>query len=97
MKKVDAHLIDELHDQFKQLDLTNDGLVTKKDLQLIAARKLRKVSYKLQLSDYKQKLRKQQSRRSVMHSALHLMASSRRLSVPKCSSADTQSNDTSMT
>mmetsp|Transcript_10911 Transcript_10911/g.16904 ORF Transcript_10911/g.16904 Transcript_10911/m.16904 type:complete len:523 (-) Transcript_10911:54-1622(-) len=96
MKKVDAHLIDELHDQFKQLDLTNDGLVTKKDLQLIAARKLRKVSYKLQLSDYKQQLRKQ-SRRSVMHSALHLMASSRRLSVPKCSSADTQSNDTSMT
>ncbi|KAK1745076.1 hypothetical protein QTG54_004367 [Skeletonema marinoi] len=30
MKKVDAHLIDELHDQFKQLDLTNDGLVTRK-------------------------------------------------------------------
>ncbi len=87
MKKVDAHLFDELHDQFRQLDLTNDGLVTKKDLQLLAARKLRKVSYKLQLSDYKHKLQNQ-SRRSVMHSALHLMTSSRRLSEAKCMSAD---------
>jgi potassium channel subfamily K len=56
MKKVDSNLFDELHDQFRQLDLNNDGVVTKKDLKLIAARKLRKVSYKLQLSDYKHKL-----------------------------------------
>ncbi|KAL7490660.1 hypothetical protein ACHAWT_000214 [Skeletonema menzelii] len=87
MKKVDANLFDELHEQFRQLDLTNDGRVTKKDLQLIAARKLRKVSYKLQLSNYKHKLQKQ-SRRSVMHSALQLMTSSRRLSQAKCTSAD---------
>jgi hypothetical protein len=82
MKKVDAHLFDELHDQFKQLDINNDGVVTKKDLQLIAARRLRKVSYKLQLSDYKHRLRTQ-SRKSIMHSALHLMSSGRRLSTAK--------------
>jgi hypothetical protein len=96
MKKVDAHLFDELHDQFKQLDVTNDGVVTKNDLQLIAARRLRKVSYKLQLSDYKHKLRKQ-SRQSIMHSALHLMSSSRRLSAAKRKSTDTQSYNTRIT
>lgn len=90
MKKVDAHLFDELHAQFKQLDINNDGVVTKRDLQLIAARKLRKVKYKLQLSDYKQKLRRQ-SQKSMMHSALDLMKSSRRLSAAKRKSADSRS------
>lgn len=82
MKKVESSLFDELHDQFKQLDLTNTGLVTKKDLQLIAERRLKKASYKLQLSDYKYKLRKQ-SQRSMIHSAL------RRMSVSSPSSTET--------
>ncbi len=99
MKKVDAHLFDELHDQFKQLDVTKSGLVTKRDLMLIAERKLRKASYKLELSHYKHELRsKSKSRRgSMMHSALHLLSSSRRLSSTKCMSAETQSNAASTT
>ncbi len=95
MKKVDAHLFDELHEQFKQLDVTKSGLVTKRDLMLIAERKLRKVSYKLELSHYKHELSSKSQRRSMVHSALHLMTSSRRLSSTKCMSADNQSNATS--
>lgn len=83
MKKVDAHLFDELHDQFKQLDVTKSGLVTKRDLMLIAERKLKKVSYKLELSEYKHKLRSKSQRRGMMHSALHLVSSSRHLSSTK--------------
>mmetsp|Transcript_639 Transcript_639/g.834 ORF Transcript_639/g.834 Transcript_639/m.834 type:complete len:537 (-) Transcript_639:28-1638(-) len=97
MKKIDAHLFDELHDQFKQLDVTKSGLVTKRDLMLIAERKLRKVSCKLELSHYKHTLKSKSQRRSMMHSALHLMSSSRRLSSTKYMSAGTQSNAASTT
>eukprot|EP00574_Skeletonema_japonicum_P008569 CAMPEP_0201724274 /NCGR_PEP_ID=MMETSP0593-20130828/8078_1 /ASSEMBLY_ACC=CAM_ASM_000672 /TAXON_ID=267983 /ORGANISM="Skeletonema japonicum, Strain CCMP2506" /LENGTH=531 /DNA_ID=CAMNT_0048215513 /DNA_START=88 /DNA_END=1683 /DNA_ORIENTATION=- len=97
MRKVDAHLFDELHDQFKQLDVTKSGLVTKRDLQLIVERKLRKASYKLELSAYKHKLSSKSQRRSMMHSALNLMTSSMRLSSMKCTSAGTQSNAASTT
>mmetsp|Transcript_7706 Transcript_7706/g.15448 ORF Transcript_7706/g.15448 Transcript_7706/m.15448 type:complete len:86 (+) Transcript_7706:2612-2869(+) len=57
MKKVDAQLLDDLHAQFCQLDTTGDGKITKRDLQVMAARKLRKVSHKLELSEYKHKLK----------------------------------------
>lgn len=90
MKKVDGKLFDELHDQFRQLDMNHDGVVTKKDLQLIAARKLRKVSYKLQLSDYKRQLYRQ-SRQSMMKSALHLMTSTKRLSTNRRGSVNSKS------
>ena len=90
MKKVDGKLFDELHDQFRQLDLNHGGVVTKNDLQLIAARKLRKVSYKLQLSDYKRQLYRQ-SRQSMMKSALHLMTSTKRLSTNRRVSVNSKS------
>jgi len=57
MKKVDAQLLDDLHAQFCHLDTTGDGKITKRDLQVMAARKLRKVSHKLELSEYKHKLK----------------------------------------
>ena len=92
MKKVDAHLFDALHEQFLQLDLNCDGVVTKDDLQLIASRKLRKVSKKLQLAEYKSKLARK-SRQSMMHSALHLMTSSRkRISTASYKSADNETH-----
>ena len=53
MKKVDGELFDDLHKQFLHIDMTGDGKITKKDLQIMAARKLRRVSHKLQLSEYK--------------------------------------------
>ena len=43
MNKVDGALFNDLRDQFRQLDMTGDGQITKKDLQIMATRKMRKV------------------------------------------------------
>lgn len=56
MKKIDADLFDELRNQFKEIDMTGDGLITKRDLTIIASRRLRRVSHKLELADYKVRL-----------------------------------------
>lgn len=53
MKKVDAKLFDDIHEQFKKIDVVGDGKITKKDLKLMAVRKIRKVHNKLALSVYK--------------------------------------------
>ncbi|KAL7482743.1 hypothetical protein ACHAW6_008404, partial [Cyclotella cf. meneghiniana] len=44
MKKVDAKLFDDLHHQFLRMDATGDGKITKNDLKIMAARKMRKVN-----------------------------------------------------
>lgn len=53
MKKVDAKLFDDIHEQFKKIDVVGDGKITKNDLKLMAVRKMRKVHNKLALSVYK--------------------------------------------
>ncbi len=53
MKKIDRELFDDLHDQFVQLDPTGDGQITKRDLTIMAARKMKSLRHKLQLSEYK--------------------------------------------
>ena len=50
---TDGDLFDALRDQFRQLDMTGDGIITKKDLTIMATRKMKKISHKLELSDYK--------------------------------------------
>lgn len=53
MKKVDGKIFDDLHNQFCQLDTTGDGKITKRDLMVITGRKMRRISHKLMLSEYK--------------------------------------------
>ncbi|KAL7510447.1 hypothetical protein ACHAXN_007565 [Cyclotella atomus] len=53
MKKVDAKLFDDLHLQFKKIDVVGDGKITKNDLKVMATRKMKKVHNKLALSVYK--------------------------------------------
>mmetsp|Transcript_9349 Transcript_9349/g.21087 ORF Transcript_9349/g.21087 Transcript_9349/m.21087 type:complete len:546 (+) Transcript_9349:107-1744(+) len=53
MKKIDGELFDDLREQFLRLDMTGDGRITKKDLTIMATRRLRKVSHKLELRKYK--------------------------------------------
>jgi hypothetical protein len=53
MKKVDAKLFDDLHLQFKKIDVIGDGKITKNDLKVMATRKMKKVHNKLALSVYK--------------------------------------------
>mmetsp|Transcript_8003 Transcript_8003/g.12944 ORF Transcript_8003/g.12944 Transcript_8003/m.12944 type:complete len:121 (-) Transcript_8003:367-729(-) len=61
MHKVDGALIDELCKQFKELDQTGDGNITKQDLKIMVTRKMRKVSHKLKLHSYKKRLLKTKS------------------------------------
>eukprot|EP00978_Attheya_sp_CCMP212_P030653 scaffold113525_cov46-Attheya_sp.AAC.1 len=56
MKKVDRDTLDILHSQFDELDLTHSGTLVKRDLELMARKRLRKVRKKLKLSAYKYKL-----------------------------------------
>ena len=53
MKKVEADMFDHLREQFKEMDQPGDGRITKRDLALMASRRLRKVSHKLKLAEYK--------------------------------------------
>jgi hypothetical protein len=53
MKKVDVKLFDDLHEQFRKMDVVGDGKITKNDLKIMAVRKMRKVHNKLALSAYK--------------------------------------------
>jgi Ca2+-binding EF-hand superfamily protein len=53
LSTTDGDLFDALRDQFRQLDMTGDGIITKKDLTIMATRKMKKISHKLELSDYK--------------------------------------------
>jgi len=55
MKKIDGELFDDLRDQFDRLDLTGDGQITRKDLTILATRKMKKVTHKLRLTEYKVK------------------------------------------
>mmetsp|Transcript_22560 Transcript_22560/g.48845 ORF Transcript_22560/g.48845 Transcript_22560/m.48845 type:complete len:678 (-) Transcript_22560:147-2180(-) len=56
LKKVDSDLLDELHEQFAQLDTNRSGSLTKHDLQVLAKKRLRQVRHKLKLSSYKYEL-----------------------------------------
>jgi Ca2+-binding EF-hand superfamily protein len=56
MKKVDAKLFDDLHQQFLKLDATGDGKITKNDLKIVVVRKMKRVHNKLSLSEYKVRL-----------------------------------------
>jgi hypothetical protein len=53
MKKIDGELLDDLHYRFHELDPSGDGLITKKDLVIMAKRKRQKVRNKLMLREYK--------------------------------------------
>jgi len=59
MHKIDASLFDDLRNQFEEMDVTGDGLITEKDLKMMAMRKMHKISHKLKLRAYKKKLTKQ--------------------------------------
>lgn len=56
LKKVDANLINELHQQFDQLDTNRSGSLTKVDLERLAKKRLKRVRHKLKLSSYKYEL-----------------------------------------
>ena len=56
LKKVDANLINELHQQFDQLDTNRSGSLTKQDLERLAKKRLKRVRHKLKLSSYKYEL-----------------------------------------
>ncbi|KAL7532689.1 hypothetical protein ACHAWF_004213 [Thalassiosira exigua] len=56
MKKIDSQLLKELRNQFQELDMNNDGQITKQDLAAMSARKMKKVSNKLKLAAYKVRL-----------------------------------------
>lgn len=70
MNKVDGALFNDLRDQFRQLDMTGDGQITKKDLQIMATRKMRKVSHKMKLYQYKHRLSKQKSKGAALTNAV---------------------------
>ena len=53
MHKVDADLFDKLRKQFREFDPDSDGKITKRDLQIMATRKMRKAGHKLRASAYK--------------------------------------------
>jgi Ca2+-binding EF-hand superfamily protein len=53
MKKIDGELFDDLRYRFHQLNQTGDGKITKKDLVIMAKRKMKKVKNKLLLEEYK--------------------------------------------
>ena len=53
MKKVEPDMFDDLREQFKEMDQTGDNHITKRDLALMASRRLKKVSHKLKLAEYK--------------------------------------------
>ena len=56
LKKVDADLLQELHQQFDQLDTNRSGSLTKQDLERLAKKRLKRVRHKLKLSSYKYEL-----------------------------------------
>eukprot|EP00804_Cyclotella_cryptica_P008638 CCRYP_007602-RB/>CCRYP_007602-RB protein AED:0.04 eAED:0.04 QI:225/0.66/0.71/1/0.83/0.85/7/4139/542 len=91
MKKVDAKLFDDLHQQFLRMDATGDGKITKNDLKIMAARKMRKVNIlsctewlkvnnKLALSLYKSQLQKKRRRPSFTAAVIALGADELNLS-----------------
>jgi hypothetical protein len=61
MKKVDCDLINKIREHFHNLDLTHSGTLVRRDLELMAKRKLRTAHSKLHLSKYKSKLLQQAS------------------------------------
>mmetsp|Transcript_385 Transcript_385/g.670 ORF Transcript_385/g.670 Transcript_385/m.670 type:complete len:121 (+) Transcript_385:176-538(+) len=61
MNKVDGDLFDNLRHNFQQLDVTNSGQITKRDLKIMVTRKMKKVSNKLNLYRYKRKLHRMSS------------------------------------
>ena len=56
LKKVDPDLLNELHQQFDQLDTNRSGSLTKQDLERLAKKRLKRVRHKLKLSSYKYEL-----------------------------------------
>ena len=54
--KVDPDLLNELHQQFDQLDTNRSGSLTKQDLERLAKKRLKRVRHKLKLSSYKYEL-----------------------------------------
>jgi hypothetical protein len=56
MNKVDQELMNDLTAQFNRLDVDGTGCLEKEDLIIVAKRKLRTSSRKLQLGKYKQEL-----------------------------------------
>ena len=53
MKKVDKELTDRIRDHFYHLDVTNNGVLARADLELMARKKLRTARSKLRLAQYK--------------------------------------------
>lgn len=56
MKQVDRETLSELHEQFDRLDVTNDGLLNREDLEIISKQRLKSVRNKLELTTYRKKL-----------------------------------------
>ena len=56
LKRVDADMLHELHQQFDQLDTNRSGSLTKQDLERLAKKRLQRVRHKLKLSSYKYEL-----------------------------------------
>jgi len=82
MNKVDGALFNDLRDQFRLLDMTGDGKITKKDLEIMATRKMRKVSHKMKLYQYKHRLTRQGNKGAALTTAVVKM-----LSTPKHTNA----------
>jgi hypothetical protein len=57
MQKVDKELLDELRNHFRHFDVDNDGLISKSDLYQLFLSNLKRTNRKLQLVEYKQRLR----------------------------------------
>ena len=56
MKKVDGELVDKIRDHFRRLDLSENGVLCREDLELMARKKLRGTQSKLRLGVYKRQL-----------------------------------------
>ena len=56
MEEVDESLLDKLHRQFEALDVSREGVLSVKDLKIMADVNLKKVQKKLELAKYKSEL-----------------------------------------
>lgn len=56
MRKVDPELLEELREQFRELDVTGCGQLSKDTLKVMAKRRMMNVKNKLELAEYKRKI-----------------------------------------
>lgn len=57
MQKVDKDVLDELRQHFHHFDVDNDGLISKSDLYQLFLGNLKRANKKLQLVEYKKRLK----------------------------------------